>query len=189
MMTAMFDGGGDGRVMYDGDVDAHGCSGWCCGDVDGCRSIVVVMLMVAAMAVVCMTVMLLFMAVVDLGGDVDGDSDGGGWQRGCGAVSHGCIFSRCVLICTTTSTKRTSTRHIPAAIFNKEESQLISTLLPIPKSHHFPSLWSRSYMQNLNGIPHYRNLTTLDEDVFYKIQSVRYAMATLSTWFDVTDFR
>lgn len=82
-----------------------------------------------------------------------------------------------------------STRNIPAAIFNKEESQLISTLLPIPKSHHFPPLWSRSYMQNLNGIPHYRNLTTLDEDVFYKIQSVRYAMATLSTWFDATDLR
>lgn len=39
-----------------------------------------------------------------------------------------------------------------------------------------------TYMQNSNGIPHFRNLTSLDEDVFYKIQSVYLGMVAYTDW-------
>jgi len=39
-----------------------------------------------------------------------------------------------------------------------------------------------TYMQNKDGIPHYRNLTYLSDDVFYQIQSVYLGMISYTDW-------
>ena len=38
------------------------------------------------------------------------------------------------------------------------------------------------YMQDANGIPHYRNLSSLDDDFFYKIQAVYLGMISYTDW-------